>query len=68
MYLRFLLYRLLYKHRDTPIKTPGITPPMNMAPTETPVATQYITMGMEGGMITPMEPAAAEIAPAKGLS
>ena len=47
---------------------PGITPPMNMAPTETPVATQYMTMGMEGGMMTPMEPAAAEMAPAKGLS
>lgn len=41
---------------------------MNRAPTEAPVATQYITMGMEGGMMTPMEPAAAVIALEKFLS
>ena len=35
---------------------PGTTPAMNMAPTEVLVATEYITMTMEGGIRMPSAP------------
>ena len=42
-------------------------PALNMEVTEVPVATPKITMGIEGGMITPMDPAVAMRAKVKLL-
>ena len=46
-----------------PIRMPGMIPARNRAPVETPVAREYRTKGMDGGMITPRPPA-TEIRPA----
>src|SRR5699024_7633976 len=45
---------------------PGIQPPMNISPTETPVMEAYTTNAMEGGMTMAMEEALAIREEAKG--
>ena len=45
--------------RNNPIKIPGKTPPKNNFPVETPVASEYSTNGIDGGMMTPKPPATA---------
>ena len=52
--------------RDRPIMMPGIQPPMNISPTETPVMEAYTTNAMEGGMTMAMEEALAIREEAKG--
>ena len=44
---------------NTPIRMPGSTPARNRLPVDTPVAREYSTKGMEGGMTTPRPPATA---------
>ena len=52
--------------RARPIMMPGIQPPMNISPTETPVMEAYTTNAMEGGMTMAMEEALAIREDAKG--
>lgn len=47
---------------------PGMKPPIKREVTEAPVETPKITIGIDGGMITPIEPAVATKAKTKGLS
>ncbi len=47
---------------------PGVTPPRNRSPIETPAITPYTTSGTLGGMMMPVSPAAAMIAAEKGRS
>ena len=54
--------------RDIPIKIPGRMPPANSWPMEAPVKNPKIIIGMEGGMMTPMEPPEAWTAAAKSDS
>ena len=42
-----------------PMSIPGINPALNIAVTDAPVATPKITIGIDGGIITPIEPAVA---------
>ena len=43
----------------SPTRKPGRIPARNSLPVETPVAREYSTKGMDGGMITPRPPATA---------
>ena len=51
-----------------PISTPGMMPPAKSLPTDAPVRNPKMIMGMDGGMITPMEPPEACTAAAKSES
>src|SRR5699024_9231527 len=59
LYPRFFDIRYAVSSSAIPIRTPGMIPAMNIAPTDTLPTAPYTTNGMEGGMMTPMEPAAA---------
>ena len=45
--------------REIPIIMPGIRPAMKSSVTEVPVDTPKMTIGIEGGIITPIAPAVA---------
>ena len=52
--------------RARPIMMPGMMPPMNISPTETPVMEAYTTNAIEGGMTMAMEEALAIMAEENG--
>ena len=52
--------------RAKPIMMPGMIPPMNISPTETPVIEAYTTNAMEGGITMAIEDAVAIMAEEKG--
>jgi hypothetical protein len=51
--------------RDMPMRMPGRIPPAKRRPMEAPVRNPKMIMGMDGGMMTPMEPPEACTAAAK---
>ncbi|MPN36647.1 hypothetical protein SDC9_184157 [bioreactor metagenome] len=53
---------------ENPIMMPGSIPAIKSSPTEAPETTPYMTKGIDGGIITPIEPAAAVSAAAKSSS
>ena len=51
--------------RETPMRMPGRMPAAKSWPMEAPVRNPKMIMGMDGGMMTPMEPPEAWTAAAK---
>ena len=64
----FVARKATYNMHKTPMHTPGMMPPINIAPTEMPVSEPYTIMFMLGGMMGPMVETAACSAAVQPLS